>query len=145
MKGNLQVKQQSKDEKNNKNKKHMTGNENSIKVKQGKIIKKKDIMIKNNDANDNDYDNEKNIKDKKIITEYDGNLNIISKKINMNCLNEINEISIEGIKKIEENNNKNKENEKENEVNFKINIVNLQKDNNKNKNIFFFFFGILYY
>ena len=107
-----QLKPQSKDEKSINKNSNINSNiknvlRNSIKIKETKKnSNKKDIILRNNDEN---------YKEKNIVTEYDNNLNCIKKKINMNCLSDINEISIEGNKKIKENISK--INEKENEDN----------------------------
>ena len=114
---------------------------NSIKVKQTKkIFNKKNIILRNDDNN---------IKDKKLITEYENENNPknLKKNIHINCISDINEISIERINKDEDNKDikdekEENENKKEKENSNKINSyksytidIKLKKNNNEIKNI----------
>ena len=120
--GNSQLKMKSKEKNNNQknnyiNVKNILGN--FIKVKQTKkMVNKKNIILRNDDNN---------IKDKKLITEYENqnNFNNIKKNIHINCISDINEISIEGVKKDEENKDIKNEKEEKDEK---------EKDNKENSN-----------
>ena len=115
-------KPQSKDHKSNNQKNNNKENNNVqtyIKNISRNSIKNKDIKKNNNKKDIILRNNDDELKEKKIVTEYDNKLNIVKKKINLNCLNDINEISIEGNKKIEENN--------------KINDNNKEKVNNNER------------
>ncbi len=96
---------------------------NSIKVKEMKNNNsKKEIILRNDDENND-------IKVKSVITEYDNKMKIMKKKINLNTLNDINEVSIDASKKIEES--KNNEIDKENDISY----INKTLDNNSKKEI----------
>ena len=96
---------------------------NSIKVKEMKNNNsKKEIILRNDDENND-------IKVKSVITEYDNKMKIMKKKINLNTLNDINEVSIDASKKIEES--KNNEIDKENNISY----INKTLDNNSKKEI----------
>jgi hypothetical protein len=97
-------KPQSKDGKNS--------NHKNIDINTKKYINKndnkKEIIIPNDDDNKN--------KSKNILTEYDNNSKTVKKTNNINCISDINEISIEGIKQIHEVNNTGIEIKKEKEI-----------------------------
>ena len=114
----MKSKEKNNNQKNNYiNVKNILGN--FIKVKQTKkMVNKKNIILRNDDNN---------IKDKKLITEYENqnNFNNIKKNIHINCISDINEISIEGVKKDEENKDIKNEKEEKDEK---------EKDNKENSN-----------
>ena len=124
---NNQLNQLPKDRKN-KNLQNINMNKkksllNSMKVKEMKNNNfKKEIILRNDDDNND-------IKVKSVITEYDNKMKIMKKKINLNSLSDINEVSvsIDASKKIKES--KTNEVDKENDISY----ANQTLDNNSKK------------